>query len=65
MGKFSNQSTVEYLVEANDALVTIAQIETKEALENVRCIDCKNVFQRFLTAPRSTRLPPSRALMFY
>lgn len=35
MGKFSNQSTVEYLVEANDALVTIAQIETKEALENV------------------------------
>lgn len=36
MGKFSNQSTVEYLQEANDALVTIAQIETKEALENVR-----------------------------
>ncbi|KAK8251338.1 Pyruvate/Phosphoenolpyruvate kinase-like domain-containing protein [Phyllosticta capitalensis] len=35
MQNFSNQTTTEYLQQANDALVTIAQIETKEALENV------------------------------
>lgn len=38
MGKFSNQTTSEYLQQANDALVTIVQIETKEALENVDAI---------------------------
>lgn len=36
MEKFSQQTTAEYLLEANDALVTIVQIETKEALQNVR-----------------------------
>ncbi|KAF2085182.1 HpcH/HpaI aldolase/citrate lyase family protein [Saccharata proteae CBS 121410] len=35
MGTFSNQSSTQYLQEANDALITIVQIETKEALENV------------------------------
>jgi len=35
MEKFSGQSTQEYLLQANDALVTIVQIETKEALESV------------------------------
>lgn len=35
MQNFGNQTTTEYLQQANDALVTIAQIETKEALENV------------------------------
>jgi 4-hydroxy-2-oxoheptanedioate aldolase len=29
-------SQTEYLLQANDALLTIVQIETKEALENVR-----------------------------
>jgi len=35
MEKFSGESTQEYLLQANDALVTIVQIETKEALESV------------------------------
>ncbi|TKA38496.1 hypothetical protein B0A49_13741, partial [Cryomyces minteri] len=38
MEKFSNQTTGEYLQQANDALVTIVQIETKEALHNVAAI---------------------------
>lgn len=36
MGPFGNPSGPEYLQHANDALVTIVQIETKEALENVK-----------------------------
>ena len=36
MEKFGGQTTTEYLQQANDALLTIVQIETKEALENVR-----------------------------
>ena len=35
MGAFGDPSSVEYLQQANDALVTIVQIETKEAFENV------------------------------
>lgn len=35
MEKFGNISQVEYLQQANDALVVVVQIETKEALENV------------------------------
>ena len=35
MGTFGGQSQTEYLQQANDSLVTIAQIETSEALENV------------------------------
>ncbi|KAI5852689.1 HpcH/HpaI aldolase/citrate lyase family protein [Morchella snyderi] len=35
MGAFGISSTVDYLEQANDNLVTIVQIETKEALENV------------------------------
>ncbi|OCK80263.1 HpcH/HpaI aldolase/citrate lyase family protein [Lepidopterella palustris CBS 459.81] len=37
-GTFNNESLTEYLQQANDALVTIVQIETKEALENVNAI---------------------------
>lgn len=35
MEKFGGLSQTEYLQQANDSLVTIVQIETKEALENV------------------------------
>lgn len=35
MGSTGGISQVEYLQQANDALLTIIQIETKEALENV------------------------------
>jgi 4-hydroxy-2-oxoheptanedioate aldolase len=38
MEKFGIQSQTQYLQEANDALLTIVQIETKEALENVDAI---------------------------
>lgn len=37
MEKFGGQTSVEYLQQANESLVTIVQIETKEALQNV-CI---------------------------
>lgn len=41
MEKFGGQSTTEYLQQANDSLLTIVQIETKEALEQVRnLIEC-------------------------
>ena len=33
--RFGLSSTQEYLLQANESLLTIAQIETKEALENV------------------------------
>ena len=36
MEKFGGQTSSEYLQQANDSLVTIVQIETKEALQNVR-----------------------------
>jgi 4-hydroxy-2-oxoheptanedioate aldolase len=35
MERFGGQTQTEYLQQANGALVTIVQIETKEALENV------------------------------
>ena len=35
MGQFGALTASEYLQQANDSLVTIVQIETKEALENV------------------------------
>ena len=35
MEKFGIESNTDYLQQANDALVTIVQIETKEALQNV------------------------------
>ena len=38
MEKFGLQSASEYLQQANDGLVTIIQIETKEALQNVDAI---------------------------
>lgn len=36
MERVGGVSMTEYLQQANEALVTIVQIETKEALENVR-----------------------------
>ena len=35
MERFGGVSMTEYLQQSNDALVTIVQIETKQALENV------------------------------
>ncbi|KAL1953675.1 hypothetical protein VTO42DRAFT_2386 [Malbranchea cinnamomea] len=35
MGSTGNVSATEYLMQANDSLLTVVQIETKEALENV------------------------------
>lgn len=35
MGPTGNISQTEYLLQSNESLLTIAQIETKEALENV------------------------------
>ena len=35
MEKFGGPTQTEYLQQANDALVTIVQIETREALDNV------------------------------
>jgi 2-keto-3-deoxy-L-rhamnonate aldolase RhmA len=35
MEKFGGLSQTEYLQQANDSLITIVQIETKEALEGV------------------------------
>jgi 4-hydroxy-2-oxoheptanedioate aldolase len=35
MGSTGNVTGLEYLQQANDALLTIVQIETREALENV------------------------------
>lgn len=40
MGSTGNVTGIEYLQQANEALLTIVQIETKEALENVRLIFC-------------------------
>ena len=36
MEKFGGPTSAEYLQQANESLVTIVQIETKEALQNVR-----------------------------
>lgn len=38
MGSTGGVSQLEYLQQANDSLLTIVQIETKEALENVRAV---------------------------
>ncbi|KAI9796484.1 MAG: hypothetical protein M1833_006152 [Piccolia ochrophora] len=38
MGSFGNESAGEYLQQANASLLTIVQIETREALENVDAI---------------------------
>ena len=36
MEKFGGQTMIEYLQQANEGLVTIVQIETKDALDNVK-----------------------------
>ena len=38
MERFGGPTMTEYLQQANDSLVTIVQIETKEALNNVRSL---------------------------
>ena len=38
MERFGNISMTEYLQQSNDSLVTIVQIETKEALANVKLL---------------------------
>ena len=47
MERFGIQTTTEYLHQANDALLTIVQIETKEALQNVQsrshCCSCARI----------------------
>lgn len=48
MGAFGISSTVDYLEQANDSLVTIVQIETKEALENVSFRPALLPTQKFL-----------------
>ena len=35
MEKFGGQTSTEYLQQANESLLTIVQIETREALQNV------------------------------
>lgn len=40
MGAFGDPSGLEYLQQANDALVTIVQIETKEAFDDVGTLVC-------------------------
>ena len=42
MEKFGGQTSAEYLQQANESLLTIVQIETKEALQNV-CLAFRNV----------------------
>jgi 4-hydroxy-2-oxoheptanedioate aldolase len=42
MSAFGDPSGLEYLQQANEGLLTIVQIETKEAFENVR-INCSSV----------------------
>jgi 4-hydroxy-2-oxoheptanedioate aldolase len=49
MGTFGNVSMTDYLQQANDALLTIVQIETKEALETVsKSVAPECLFQHFL-----------------
>lgn len=43
MEKFGSVSSTEYLQQANESLVTIVQIETKEALEDVRVFKIKHL----------------------
>jgi 4-hydroxy-2-oxoheptanedioate aldolase len=38
MGSIGNVPQIDYLLQANDALLTIVQIETKEAFDNVGLI---------------------------
>ena len=46
MERFGGQTSAEYLQQANDALVTVVQIETKEALENVCSTQCCEILGR-------------------
>lgn len=48
MGSTGNVSALEYLQTANDSLLTIVQIETKEAVENVRIrTPCRTVNRKY------------------
>jgi len=48
MEKFGGLSQTEYLQQANDSLVTIVQIETKDALESVRILSDQGFGVRML-----------------
>lgn len=66
MEKFSGQTTQEYLQQANESLLTIVQIETKEGLQNVGrpVLTLLNVWKLMDGGTRLMRLPKSQASMF-
>ena len=53
MEKFGIRSATEYLQQANESLVTVVQIETKEALENVWLELLTMAFERCTNTPGS------------
>lgn len=63
MERFGGVSMTEYLQQSNDALVTIVQIETKQALENVWATSFSRKASLAECQRRSTRLPKSLALI--
>lgn len=80
MGSTGNVIPLEYLKQANDSLLTIVQIETKEAVDNVRCHDvatlitcpCSLLISKYLTEMMLTethgrlrKSPKFRALTCY
>lgn len=54
MGNTGNVSAVEYLQTANDSLVTVVQIETKEALDNV-CLSVRMLLGDINAEPNTGR----------
>lgn len=70
MEKFSGQTTQEYLQQANESLLTIVQIETKEGLQNVGLpvhilLKVLKLSKLIYCVFRSMQSPKSQALMFY
>ena len=63
MERFGGPTMTEYLQQANDSLVTIVQIETKEALDNVRFLaNTPSPSSSHAFPPRLFReIPPQRA----
>ena len=56
MEKFGGPSQTEYLQQANDSLLTIIQIETKEALQNV-CVLMRATLQWIQTEGVTSLMP--------
>jgi hypothetical protein len=65
MERFGGQTQTEYLQQANDALLTIVQIETKEALENVGALSFKRLRKKLIGGRRSTPSPKFQGSMYY